>query len=224
MIVNELASAIYNDIKSGLSGITNTESLSMEQLEQDVVDERLSIMREYSLKNLVPLKDLYLSINCIKVDCECLERCCDKELNMYNAKSINHFEIPQIVNYFGEDAIGYLGSIDKQNAFKIYTSNNFKFHKYKTLRNKRPYVYIDITPNKNNMYDGFIFNAPLLERISITAIFKDLRQVEGYSCCTEDFKNMTFIDTDIKDRVTKKKILYYRQYYKPPTPNAQIPE
>jgi len=39
-------------------------------------------------------------------------------------------------------------------------------------------VYIDTTPNANGMYDGFIFNAPLLKSISIIAIFKDPRQLE----------------------------------------------
>jgi hypothetical protein len=39
----------------------------------------------------------------------------------------------------------------------------------------KPYVYIDTTPNENNMYDAFVFNAPLLKRLSVVAIFKDLR-------------------------------------------------
>ena len=61
------------------------------------------------------------------------------------------------------------------------------------------------------MYDCFVYNAPLLNTISITAIFKDLRQLERYSCCTED-NNMSFIDTEVKKRLTQKKLLYYRQY------------
>jgi hypothetical protein len=36
------------------------------------------------------------------------------------------------------------------------------------------------------MYDGFIFNAPLLKEISITAAFKDPRQLKKYKCCTDD--------------------------------------
>nr|DAU17914.1 MAG TPA: hypothetical protein [Bacteriophage sp.] len=35
------------------------------------------------------------------------------------------------------------------------------------------------------MYDCFIFNAPLLNTISISAIFKDLRQLGNYSCCVD---------------------------------------
>ena len=35
---------------------------------------------------------------------------------------------------------------------------------------------------------------------------------------------MTFLDADIKQRVTKKKLQYYRQFYAQPTPNNQIPK
>ena len=88
----------------------------------------------------------------------------------------------------------------------------------------KPYVYIDTTPNENNMYDCYIFNAPLLKRVSITAIFKDLRQVEDFACCLSEVRNMTFMDAEIKASLTKKKLLYYRQYLVPPQPNNQVPK
>lgn len=74
-MINKLASAIYNDVMSGLSGITNTPTISMDQLEQDVVDERLQIIKEYSLRNMVPKKDLYMHINCVVPTKESIENC-----------------------------------------------------------------------------------------------------------------------------------------------------
>ena len=62
MIVHELASAIKNDVVAGLAGIVSNPTISMEQLEQDVIDERLSIIKSYAIKNLIPKKDLYISI------------------------------------------------------------------------------------------------------------------------------------------------------------------
>ena len=44
-MVHKLASAIYNDVMSGLAGITSAPTISMEQLEDDVVDERLQIIK-----------------------------------------------------------------------------------------------------------------------------------------------------------------------------------
>ena len=46
-IINQLASAIRNDIVGGLRGYHTGESMSLEQLEQDIVDERLQIIKEY---------------------------------------------------------------------------------------------------------------------------------------------------------------------------------
>jgi hypothetical protein len=74
-MIEKLTSAIYNDVISGLSGITSNPSISFEQLEDDVVDERLQIIKEYSLKNLIPRRDLLMSINCIDVDCKSLDKC-----------------------------------------------------------------------------------------------------------------------------------------------------
>ena len=81
-----------------------------------------------------------------------------------------------------------------------------------------------MTPNENNMYDCFVFNAPLLKQISVTAIFKDPRQLEHYGCCPiNDIDNFTFINNEIKRRLTEKKIRYYRQLAPIPTINDQVP-
>ena len=74
-VVKKLASAIYNDIVSGLRGYHHNPSMSLEQLEDEVVEERLGIIKEYSLKGVLPIKDLLTSINCIPVDCKDLDRC-----------------------------------------------------------------------------------------------------------------------------------------------------
>ena len=175
MIINELASAIYNDVVAGLVGIVANPTISIDQLEQDVVDERLAIIKEYSLKNLLPRRDLLLSINCIPVDCESMDKCCGAA---NYSLPVPHFEIPQVINDFGEESIDFIGGTDKDIAFKIYTTRAYKFHSKKFRGADKPYVYIDTTPNANNMYDGYIFNAPLLTRLTVVGIFKDLRQVE----------------------------------------------
>lgn len=72
------------------------------------------------------------------------------------------------------------------------------------------------------MYDCFVFNAPLLSEVSISAIFKDLRQLGNYNCCVDlQDDNMTFINNEIKKRVTEKKIRYYRSFAPSNLPNDQ---
>ena len=222
-MVSKLASAIYNDVVSGLAGITSTPTISMDQLEDDIVDERLQIIKEYSLKNLIPRNDLLMSINCIQTDCKSLDKCpCSS--SEYTKPEI-HFEIPQLVNDFGNEAIEFIGSVDRQVQFKVYTSTAYQYHKYKRRNSTKPYVYVEPTPNENNMYDAWVFNAPFLKVVSVIGIFKDPRQVAIYSCCAEDdLENYTFISAEIKKRLTEKKLRYYRQFYAQPTPNTQVPK
>lgn len=223
MYISKLASAIINDVYSGLAGLHHNISMSVEQVEDEIVQMRLQVIKEYQLKGILPLKDLLLQINCIPVDCKDLERCpiCKPGIKTPNA----HFEIPQIINDFGASAIAYIGSVDRMNSFSVYVNSNFTnlYQKYRKRGKDKPYVYIDPAPNENNMLDGYIFNAPLLKQISVVAIFKDPRQLDDYGCCSDldDIQNMTFIDTEVKDRLTKQKITYYRQLHMPNLPNDQ---
>ena len=223
-MVTKLASAIYNDVMTGLIGITSTPNMSIEQLEDEIIDERLTIIKEYSLKNIVPIKDLVMAINCIPLDCASLDKCSCANPGSYSLPEL-HFQIPQIVNDLAEQAIMYIGSVDKATEFKVYTSNAFLYHKYSRRGAKKPFVFISTTPNENNLYDGWVFNAPLLEVISIIAIFKDPRQLKDYHCCVEDdLENYSFISNEIRKRLTEKKLRYYRSLYTGPTPNNQIPK
>lgn len=218
----KLASAIYNDIVSGLRGYTTTNTLSLDQLEDDIVDERLQIIKEYSIKGLIPKKDLLLSINCIDIDCKDIENCMCR--GSIDGTPTMHFEIPQLLTEFG-GGIEYIGSVDKTLPFIWYTSPTvMQYHKYRKRAKNKPYVYIDTTPNSNNMYDCWVYNAPFLKSVSVIGVFKDPRQLVSYGCCSAfDINNMTFIDAEIKKRLTEKKLRYYRQLAAPITPNTQEP-
>jgi hypothetical protein len=180
--------------------------MSIEQLEDEIVATRLQVIKEYQLKGVLPLKDLLMAINCIPVDCKDLERCSEC-IKKDNGTPNMHFEIPQIINEFGYAAIAYIGSADRQNSFTFYISSDFtnKYQKYRKRGKNKPYVFIDPVPNKNNMYDCYVFNAPMLKQISIVAVFKDPRQLEGYGCCgdIDIMENMSFIDTEVKNRLTE---------------------
>lgn len=218
-----LASAILNDIYSGLAGLHHNLSLDIEQLSDEIVQTRLQVIKEYQLKGILPLQDLLVSINCVPVDCKDLERCpiCHPSYSTPNA----HFEIPQLVTGFGNAALAYVGSIDRQNAFNFYVTPDFSsnLQQYRKRGQDKPYVYIDPTPNEHNMNDGYIFNAPMISVISVVGVFKDLRQLEGYNCCegVEDPENFNFIDTEVKNRLVQQKVNYYRQLHMYSLPNDQ---
>lgn len=223
MILDKLASAIRNDIVGGLRGYHTNLSMNLEQLKDDIVDERLQIIKEYQLKGILPISDLLLAINCIPVDCKDVAKCSKCEsLNL--GKPQAHFEIPQLLNDYGIQAVQYIGSVDKQHPFIVYTGASFSlYHKFRKRGKNRPYVWIDTTPNENGHYDCYVFNAPLLKYISVVAIFKDPRQLCDFDCQgnSEKDDNFSWINNEIKKRLTEKKIRYYRQFAPPVTPNDQ---
>lgn len=219
---SKLASAVYNDIVGGLRGYVSTPTLSIEQLEDDLSEMRLLVIKEFSLKGILPKNDLLMSINCIPIDCKDIEGCYCRN-NMDGTPTL-HFEIPQLMTEF-DGGIQYIGSVDKQQPFIWYTSPNvMKYHKYRKRAKNRPYVYIDVTPNENNLNDCWVFGVPILKKISVIGIFKDLKQVEEFNCCEADPNNLSFIDAEVKKRVTELKIRYYRQLAAPLTPNTQAPQ
>lgn len=224
-MVDKLASAIYNDIIGGLAGITSTPNLSLEQLKDDIVDERLQIIKEYSMKNLIPRNDLLMSINCIDVDCLSMDKCPKCRGGVDYTPPQLHFQIPQLVNDYAEEAVEFIGSLNRENQFKVYTNTSFQYHKFLRRGSEKPYVYVEPTPNDENMYDAWIFNAPFIKKISVIAIFKDPRQLEQYDCCKgDDIENYSFISAEIKKRLTEKKLRYYRQLSAQPTANTQSPK
>jgi hypothetical protein len=104
--------------------------------------------------------------------------------------------------------------------------SEFNNKKYRKRGNNKPYVWIDYAPNAEGMLDCFLFNAPLLEQVSVVGVFKDPRQLNKYNCCnTEDLNgpdvNVSFIDELVKDKLTKEKIYYYRQLQANRLPNDQ---
>lgn len=215
--INKIASAIKNDLYSGLQGLQNNLSLSTEQLEDDIIDERLQIIKEYQLKGILPVQDLLLSINCIDVDCASLDKCkCTSNVTPPMA----HFQIPQIID---TDTLS-IQSIDRQLNFRVSASiQNFDiYNKYRKRNKNVPFVFIDITPNASGFLDCYIFNAPLIKKVTVSAIFKDPRQLENYDCCPElSDDNLSAINNEIKKRLTIKKLQYYRQYKAVASPNDQ---
>ena len=196
-------------------------NLSLEQLEDEVIECREAIIKEWYLKGLLKPHDLMLSINCINVDCADPAKCC----NTSSGKSQAHFEIPVLMNDLGVDAVYWIGTIDKEERYDVYYSlDPLKYRKYKKRGANKPYVYIDKTPNENGMYDGWVFNAPFVKMISITAIFKDPRQLEMFNCCAKnDFLEMGSVTSEIKRRLTEQKLRYYRGQTAQVLPNTQTP-
>jgi hypothetical protein len=220
MFINKLASAIYNDIVGGLNGICSTPNLSIVQLEDDIVDERLQVILEFNQKNILPRNSLLATLSCIKTDTKSLDR---SPTGIKYTKSQMHFEIPQVPIDNGIEFIEYCGSIDRECQFTVYTNTSYQYHQYLKRGSHRPYVYVEPTPNENNLYDCWAYQCPFLKQVMVTFIPKDPRQIELFdNNLPEDYDNFSAISNEVKKRVTEKKLRYYRQLAGIPTPNTQV--
>lgn len=229
MAYRKMASAIFNDIVGGLRGYSSNLNLSLEQLEDEIAEERLAVIKQYTLKGIIPKNDLMKTITCIPVDCKDIENCpqCKDKINPdWGGTPTMHFEIPLLLTDFGQVGIEYIGSPDLQYPFMIYTKpNDLKYRKYRKYQKLKPYVYINVTPNENKLCDCWVFNAPFIKKVTVIGVFKDERQLDKFGClCDPDLEDMSFLDSEIKERVTKKKIYYYRQLLQPQQPNNQVPK
>lgn len=227
MTIEKLASQIKNDILSGLKGYHHNLGLNIRQLEDEVVQTRLLIIRQQVASGMFPVKDLLTAINCIDVDCESLERCkcssdgCDT--------LVAHFQIPQVMSEFGSASLHYIGTVDRQQRFTIITSlSEYQMRKYRRRGKNKPFVWIDFAPNENGMLDCFLFNFPLIKQVSVVGVFKDPRQMEKFKCCVDSSfsdtgpdENLSYINQLVKDKLTKDKVTYYRQLAAPTLPNNQ---
>lgn len=225
MELSKITSAIINDLYGGTAGFTSNPTINYDQIEDEVVEKRIAVIKELYYKGLINPKELAISINCIPVDCDDIAGCdnCTNDYFISNKKNL-HCEIPLLIDNI--DAISYIGSVDKNTRYSVYYSiDQARNHKYKRRRNTEPFVYIDRTPNKNNMHNCWIFNAPFVKRISVTGVFKDLRQLQQYSCCNnEEYLDFGSISDEVKTRVKKDKLTFYREARPMPTPTDLMPK
>ena len=224
MNVNQIASAIINDLFSGnLVSLSNRAMISQEQIEDECIEARCAIIKDWYLKNMLNLGDMMVAINCVEVDCKDQNKCSCMS-SLANAKMAKHFEIPQLMPGLGVDALAFVGSTDRSHAFKVYYNLEAikyqqHYQKYRKRPNDKPFVYIEKTPNENGMYDCWIFDAPFVQYIAVIGIFKDPRQLEKYNCCDDiDYLEMGAISNEIKNRILQKKIQLYRTSAPPAAP------
>ena len=223
MTIEQISSAIYNNVVTGLAGITSNPKISIEQLQDEVVAEKNQIMREFLLKGILNLDELFLTINCIEVTCDYMSKCCELQLG----EKALHFEIPPIIYLHGIDTVRFVGSIDRKVKYNVYTDEAYRFHKHRKRGADSPYVYIDTAINANGNMDGYIFNVPFVKYISVIALFQDPRKLLEWDCCSENpnaYLDCGILSDEIIKRMTEKYLRWYKSFATQPSNNNQMPK
>jgi hypothetical protein len=222
MTIEAIAAAIYNHIVNAQAGANANPKISMEQLMDEVVAERDQILKDYLVSGAVSVNDLSLSLNCVEVNCDYMSKCCD----LPAGEKALHFEIPPIMHIDGAESIKFIGSIDRQVKYRVYTNDAWRYHKYNKRTKNKPFVYLDTAINSNGNIDGYIFNVPMVKYISVIALFKDPRRLLEWDCCSdgESYLDQGILSNEIIKRLTYKYIQWYKQAPTPVTNNNQQPK
>ena len=223
MTIEAIASAVYNHIQNGTSGMSSNPKISLEQLQDEVVAERMQVVKEYLLNGVLNLEELFLSLNCVEVNCDNMSKCC----NLPVGQKALHFEIPPVVFINGSDTIKFIGSIDRAVRYKVYTDESWRYHIYNKRRGNKPYVYVDTSINSNGNLDCYIFNAPMVKFVSVVALFADPRRLLEWDCCNDNpdaYLDCGILSNEVIKRLSYKYLQWYKQAPTVPTNNNQQPK
>ena len=76
MTSNQIASAIINDLFSGkFIDSLDSSVISVEKLEDEVYEERASIIKELFIKGAIRKEEVLFALNCVPVDCADQNKC-----------------------------------------------------------------------------------------------------------------------------------------------------
>lgn len=223
MTLEAIASAIYNSVVGGLTGISSNPKISIEQIKDEAVAERHQVLREFLLKGVIKIDELMKTINCVQVSCDYISKCCDAQVG----DKAMHFEIPPVMVFPGEKTIKYIGSIDNNTEYTIYMDQSYKYNNLRRRKSQRPYVFVDTSINSNGNMDCYIYNAPFVKAVKVVALFNDPRKLLEWDCCSADkdvIMDFGLISDEVIKRMVEKYVRWFRQFQSTVLPNNQQPK
>jgi len=224
MTHNEIASTIRNKVADGLSGNITNQAFSIEQLMDEIDLVRAELAHKYSTNFKLDKKYLIQELNNVKVECKNLSSDCFIDEPGADVPSIL---IPRIMATFQDQAIEYLGLNNMQESFAVYFHpEDIRNHKVRIRTKKRPFAWVDLANNSQDMMRIFFFNFGLynpLKFIKVRAIFEHPTSlhISDPNAADNEYPAPAYMQKMIIDELVEKYIRYFRQLTIPEVPNTQ---
>ena len=219
MTLTQIASAISNNVMSGLRATTNVV-FSIEQLEGEIISTGPALILQLSGKMKFKPDEFAQTTKVITLDNNTLPA--GAYANQYI--SVAHATIPRISSTFENKSVIYAGPADMSLNMIKYFDNAYTQHKYSFVIADRPYVYIDTSIKKDGIMDIYFFNTGTLDKVIVKAVFEDPLAIYGGSLLAAElveFPVPQFLQNMIIDTLTNKYIEYYRKLNQGYQPNTQ---
>lgn len=214
MTLEQLASAISNNVSSGLKGVGNY-TYSLAQIKDDISAMRSQLILQYDDTKKANINQFAQKRTNIPLDIT------QYPLSGYpeSGQQVLTAKIPALAATRSNSAILYLGPPDMSlNLRTYYSSNEVESHKYTRVISQRPYAFIDSAMDADGNVPVYVFNlgSSPFRSLTISAIFDDpikLMENDGIISDSEEFPAPMGLQSIIVEQVTSKYIAYYKRLH-----------
>jgi len=224
MTTSQIASTIENNVSDALSGAILNRAVTYDQIygEIDLLREKLAYDQIKTGK--IDIKYFMQSLPLQNLVCRDLTRGCGI---IKSGESVPSIRIPKLMAMQDNSQLEYVGLANKQKRFiTYYDIDDISNHKYRLKTPESPFVWVDLTPDNDDMIALFFFNLGqynALKYVEVRGAFAKPTNVMPLNP-EEDEKEYPapgVIQEMIISTLSERYIRYYRQLNVMPTPNTQ---
>lgn len=221
MILDQIVSTVANNVAAGLAGQAKFD-YPMEQLENDVWLERLSILNEWLLKGR-QAADAWAQ----QVEVCQLKREDNSRLTRYCGGAVFSFLLPVPATAFQEGAIVSIGTDEHARSFAVYMDEGFKHHRQRRAAGRNPFVWINMATRtrtgEREFVEAFLFQPGcVVSRIVSRQVCEHAGQISALIAPDMPFPAPGEAIQLLIARLTERYLRYYQRghsFYNRPTMN-----
>lgn len=223
MTLDEMASAIQNNVGTGLKEVTNFV-YSLDQIKDEISTMRSLIIMQDSEKGI--LNHDYFAQKITNLD-ELTIGTFPEEATVDSNSPVLVTKIPKMAMTKDNSSVLYIGPKDMSLNVKLYFSyNDAKMHKYSRTLRDRPFALIDNAHDEAGDITVYFSNlGPVAFKFATVRMIVDdpvrLLQSDGYYIDSEEFPAPLAVQDTIISQLTTRYINYYKRFMRPNEANDQ---
>jgi hypothetical protein len=223
MTGQEIASTILNNVKDGLSGIVTSSAISYGQIESEIDLVRAKLFFDQERSGKLEVRNFIQEIPNLHLTCRDLTADC----NISSGEGMPSVKIPKVLVTQTNNALAFVGFANKSRSFTVYYDvDDIINHKYRLKTAKAPFCWVDMSPDKDDLFTLFFFNLgqfDSLKYVTIRGAFESPYKVSPLDPLFDqkEYPAPAYIQEMIITTLTERYLRYYRSLNILSTPNTQ---
>jgi len=224
MTSNEMASTVENNVSDALSGAILNRAITVQQISAEIDLLREKLAYEQLKTGKIDLKYFMQSLNTLPLVCRDFVRDCGA---IKSGDSVPSIRIPKLMATQDNTQIEYIGLANKQKRFITYFDiDDISNHKFRLKTAHSPFVWVDLTPDDDNMIALYFFNLgkyATLKYVDVRAAFAKPTELKPLNpeLDAQEYPAPGYIQEMIITTLSERYIRYYRQLNVNTQPNTQ---